>query len=242
MQLLAEAPAIGVDARYGVVAEVKLVQRGKAIERATVHFCQAVIFQVPGEKNQKGLTDKKHWSNDERISKNNCDFSHSYTLFYIPMWTHACVGICCQRKDRNSRTTQRKCPEGGVTVERSSTASKLGLKHPIQVGIYRVSVVWQQHLETCCLYHLRPRKYTWKPSVLGASGISLQWLINLFSGMERKHHQEWPTWFLGIPRGGIILSATQSFHVSVKTRYLKTNWDQCWMFKLSNFQRDNVTV
>lgn len=98
MQLLAEAPAIGVDAGYGIVAEVKLVQRGKAIERATVHFCQAVIFQVAVEKNQKELTNKQHWSNAERISKKKWDFSHSYTLFYISMWTHACVGISCQRK------------------------------------------------------------------------------------------------------------------------------------------------
>lgn len=98
MQLLAEAPAIGVDAGYGVVAEVKLVQRGKAIERATVHFCQAVIFQMAVEKEQKELTDKQHWSNAERISKNNWDFSHSYTPSYIPMWTHACVGISCQTK------------------------------------------------------------------------------------------------------------------------------------------------
>lgn len=97
MQLLAEAPAIGVDAGYGVVAEVELVQRGKAIERATVHFCQAVIFQVAVEKNQKELSEKQHWSNAERISKNNWDFSHYYTLFYIFMWTHACVGISCQR-------------------------------------------------------------------------------------------------------------------------------------------------
>lgn len=32
-------------------------------------------------------------------------------------------------KDRNLRTTQRKCPEGDVTAERSSTASKLKASH-----------------------------------------------------------------------------------------------------------------
>lgn len=90
MQLLAEAPAIGVDAGYGVVAEVKLVQRGEAIERATVHFCQAVIFQMAVEKNQKELTDKQHWSNAERISKKNWDFSHSYTPSCIPKDTCMC--------------------------------------------------------------------------------------------------------------------------------------------------------
>lgn len=98
MQLLAEAPAIGVDAGYGVVAEVELVQRGKAIQRATVHFCQAVVFQMPAEKNQKELTDKQHWSNAGSISKKNWDFSRSYTPFHIPMWTHARVGISCQTK------------------------------------------------------------------------------------------------------------------------------------------------
>lgn len=67
MQLLAEAPAIGVDAGYGVVAEVKLVERRKAVERATVYFCQAVILQVAAEKNQKELTDKQHWSNAEEF-------------------------------------------------------------------------------------------------------------------------------------------------------------------------------
>lgn len=178
MQLLAEAPAIGVDAGYGVVAEVKLVQRGEAIERATVHFCQAVILQMAVEKNQKELTDKQHWSNAESISKKTGILAIPTHLPAYP-WTHACVGISCQTKDRNSRTTQRKCPEGDVTAERSSTANKPGLKHPIEVCICRVSVVWQQHPEICCLHHLGPRKHTWKPSVLEASGISLQWLINI---------------------------------------------------------------
>lgn len=214
MQLLAEAPAVGVDAGDGVVAQVQLVQRGKAIERATVYFCQAVIFQVAVEKNHKELTGKQHWSNAERISKKNWDFSHSYTAFYIPKWTHACVGISCQTKIEIQRRHKWNSQKE-MWLERSSTASKLGLKHLIQVCICRVSVVWQQHPEMCCLHHLGPHKHTWKPSVLEASGISLQWVINLFSGMERKHHQEWAAWFLGIPRGGIILSATQSFHLSV---------------------------
>lgn len=60
MQLLTEAPAIRVDARYGVVTEVKLVERWKAIERAAVYFCEAVIIQVPVEKNWKELTDVQH--------------------------------------------------------------------------------------------------------------------------------------------------------------------------------------
>lgn len=47
MQLLAEAPAITVNAGDGVVAEVKLMQGREAIERATVHFHQAVGLQVP---------------------------------------------------------------------------------------------------------------------------------------------------------------------------------------------------
>lgn len=47
MQLLAEAPAITVNAGDGVVAEVKLMQGREAVERATVHFHQAVGLQVP---------------------------------------------------------------------------------------------------------------------------------------------------------------------------------------------------
>lgn len=47
MQLLAEAPAVTVNAGDGVVAEVKLMQGREAIERATVHFHQAVGLQVP---------------------------------------------------------------------------------------------------------------------------------------------------------------------------------------------------
>lgn len=47
MQLLAEAPAVTVNAGDGVIAEVKLMQGREAIERATVHFHQAVGLQVP---------------------------------------------------------------------------------------------------------------------------------------------------------------------------------------------------
>lgn len=47
MQLLAEAPAVAVNARDGVVAEVELVQGREPIERAAVHFHQAVVLQVP---------------------------------------------------------------------------------------------------------------------------------------------------------------------------------------------------
>lgn len=47
VQLLAEAPAVPVDPRDGVVAEVELVQGGEAVERAAVHFHQAVVLQVP---------------------------------------------------------------------------------------------------------------------------------------------------------------------------------------------------
>lgn len=111
MQLLAEAPAIGVDAGDGVVAQVQLVQRGKAIERATVHFCQAVIFQVAVEKNHKELTVKQHWSNAERISKKNWDFSQTHM--------DTCMGgHFLSNKDRNSRTTQTKFPEEDVTGEK----------------------------------------------------------------------------------------------------------------------------
>ena len=85
MQLLTEAPAIGVDAGYGVVTEVKLVQRRKAIERATVYFCQAIVFQVSVEKNQKELTDKQHWSNAE-------EFPTSVGILAIP--THLSTYPC----------------------------------------------------------------------------------------------------------------------------------------------------
>lgn len=69
MQLLTEAPAVRVDAGYGVVTEVKLVERWKAIERAAVYFCQAVVIQVPVEKNWKELTDVQHWSNAAEFQK-----------------------------------------------------------------------------------------------------------------------------------------------------------------------------
>lgn len=47
MQLLAEAPALAVNAGDGIVAEVELMQGREAVERAAVHFYQAVVFQVP---------------------------------------------------------------------------------------------------------------------------------------------------------------------------------------------------
>ena len=49
MQPLAEAPAITVDPGDGVVAEMELVQSREAVERATVHLCQAVDLQVPAK-------------------------------------------------------------------------------------------------------------------------------------------------------------------------------------------------
>lgn len=141
MQLLTEAPAIGVDAGYGVVTEVELVQRWKAVERATVYFCQAVILQVAVEKNQKELTDKQHWSTAKEFPTRIAILAipthpSTYPCGYVHAWA-----FLVQVKDRNSRTTQRKCPEWAVTAEVHSTASKLGLKHPIQVCTCRVSVV-----------------------------------------------------------------------------------------------------
>lgn len=47
MQLLTEAPAIALNPRDGVVAEVQLVQGCEAVEGAAVHFHQAVVLQVP---------------------------------------------------------------------------------------------------------------------------------------------------------------------------------------------------
>ena len=143
MQLLTEAPAIRVDAGYGVVTEVKLVQRWKAIERATVYFCQAVILQVAVEKNKKELTDNQHWSNAEEFPTRTGilaipTFISTYLCGHVHVWA-----FLVQAKDRNSRTTQRKCPQWAVTAEVCSAASKLGLKHPIQVSICRVSAVWQ---------------------------------------------------------------------------------------------------
>lgn len=49
MQLLAEAPAIALNARDGVVAEVQLVQGCEAVEGAAVHLHQAVVLQVPAK-------------------------------------------------------------------------------------------------------------------------------------------------------------------------------------------------
>lgn len=108
MQLLTEAPAVGVDAGYGVVTEVKLVQRRKAIERPTVYFCQAVILQVAVEKNQKELTDKQHWLNVEEFPARTGILAipthlSTYSCGYVHVW--AFLG---QVKDTNSRTTQRK--------------------------------------------------------------------------------------------------------------------------------------
>lgn len=224
MQLLTEAPAIGVDPGYGVVTEVKLVQRWKAIEGAAVYFSQAVILQVAVEKNQKELTDKQHWSNTEEF----------------PTW----IGILAIPTDLSTY------PWGHVDVWASPVhANKLGLKHPVHVCICRVSVVWQQCPETCCLDHLWHCKHTWKPITLEVSSISLQWLFNLFSCMERTHHWDTPAWFPGIPRGRTIRSATHSFHVPVKTNLEKPDEllfkDQLRsysMFKSSNFQRNTATA
>lgn len=49
VQLLTEAPAITLNSRDGVVAEVQLVQACEAIEGAAVYFHQAVVLQVPAE-------------------------------------------------------------------------------------------------------------------------------------------------------------------------------------------------
>lgn len=121
MQLLTEAPAIGVDAGYGVVTEVKLVQRWKAIERATVYLCQAVILQVAVEKNEKELTDKQHWLNAEEFPTRTGILAirthpSTYPCGYVHVW--AFLG---QVKDRNSRTKQRKWPEWAETAEICST-------------------------------------------------------------------------------------------------------------------------
>lgn len=114
MQLLTEAPAIGVDASDGVVTEVKLVQRRQAVERATVHFCQAVVLQVPVEKNQKELTDKQLWSNTEGLSTGTGILAIPST--YPPGYVHV-RAFFVQGKDKDSRTTQRKCPEQALTAE-----------------------------------------------------------------------------------------------------------------------------
>lgn len=55
MQLLAEAPAVTLNSRDGVVAEVQLVQGCEAIEGAAVHFHQTVVLQVPTETHMQGM-------------------------------------------------------------------------------------------------------------------------------------------------------------------------------------------
>lgn len=45
-QLLAELPAIGIDAGYGVVTEEELLKRSQPIQGAAVHLAQAVVLQV----------------------------------------------------------------------------------------------------------------------------------------------------------------------------------------------------
>lgn len=56
MQLLAEAPAVTADTGDGVVAEVELVQGREAVERAAVHFHQAVVLQMPAMTSTRRVT------------------------------------------------------------------------------------------------------------------------------------------------------------------------------------------
>ena len=51
-ELLAELPPVRVDVGYGVVAEEELLQGAQAVQRAAVHFPQAVVVQVTVEQVQ----------------------------------------------------------------------------------------------------------------------------------------------------------------------------------------------
>lgn len=53
MQLLTEAPPVALNAGDGVVAEVQLMQGREAVEGAAVHFHQAVVLQVPAERDTR---------------------------------------------------------------------------------------------------------------------------------------------------------------------------------------------
>lgn len=53
MQLLTEAPPVALNSRDGVVAEVQLMQGREAVEGAAVHFHQAVVLQVPAERDTR---------------------------------------------------------------------------------------------------------------------------------------------------------------------------------------------
>lgn len=50
---MTEAPAVTLNSRDGVVAEVQLVQGCEAVEGAAVHFHQAVVLQVPTETQEE---------------------------------------------------------------------------------------------------------------------------------------------------------------------------------------------
>lgn len=66
MQPLTEAPAVTLNPRDGVVAEVQLVQGCEAIEGATVHFHQAVGLQVPADTHRMRRVPFSHYRDSKK--------------------------------------------------------------------------------------------------------------------------------------------------------------------------------
>lgn len=68
---MTEAPAVTLNSRDGVVAEVQLVQGCEAVEGATVHFHQAVVLQVPTETQEED-TDIPHCTDSTQEPSIRC--------------------------------------------------------------------------------------------------------------------------------------------------------------------------